>query len=263
MGLLEIDRRDGIAQVRLNRPDKRNALSFALLRDLRAQAAVLARDRSLRAVVLSGAGESFCAGIDLADLGDPRHRWFAFWELIKPWPSLFQQACLAWQALPVPVVAALHGHCFGAGIQLALGADVRIAAPACQLSIMEARWGLVPDMGLTRTLRGLVPADLARDLTYSARVIDGGEAQRIGLVTRLSDDPTAAALELANEYAERSPDALLAAKRVLDAMLEGRPRRALMQEKRWQLRLLLGHNAAIARARTQDPARPYAPRQYK
>lgn len=262
MSLLDLDTRDGIATVRLDRPEKRNALSFAMLRELRALARTLSRDRGLRAVILGGAGGSFCAGIDLGELGDRRNRMFAFCELVRPGRSLFQQACLAWQDLPVPVIAALHGHCFGAGMQLALAADLRIAAPDCQLSIMEGRWGLVPDMGLTRSLRGLVPADVARDLTYSARQFDAVEALRCGLVTRLADDPFAAAHALASEYSGRSPDALLAAKRVLDAMLHASPRRALMLEKRWQLRLLLGRNSAIARARAQDPSRPFAPRQY-
>jgi enoyl-CoA hydratase/carnithine racemase len=263
MGLLSVDcSDDGIATVRLDRPDKRNALSFAMLRELRGLASELGRDRALRAVVLAGSGESFCAGIDLGELTDRRNRLTAFWELIKPGPSLFQRAFLDWQRLPVPVIAALHGHCFGAGLQLALAADIRIASPDCQLSIMEARWGLVPDMGLTRTLRGLVRPDVARDLTYSARVVSGEEAQAIGLVTRTDAAPLDAALALAREYATRSPDALLAAKRVLDAMTHGSSRRALALEKRWQLKLLLGRNVHVARARARDPARPFGPRQY-
>jgi enoyl-CoA hydratase/carnithine racemase len=262
MTLLDIDHHDGIATVRLNRPDKRNALSFELLRALRTLARDLRRDRRLRAVILAGRGEAFCAGIDLGELGNPRNRLFAFWELLKPGASLFQQAFLCWQQLPVPVIAALHGHCYGAGMQLALGADIRIATPDCQLSIMEARWGLVPDMGLSRTLRGLVAPDVAKDLTYSARVLSGADAQALGLVTRLAADPLDAARVLAQEYAGRSPDAIQAAKQVLDAMTHGSPRRALALEKRWQLRLLLGRNAGIARARAKEPGRAFEPRQY-
>jgi enoyl-CoA hydratase/carnithine racemase len=262
MALIEIERAEGIATVRLNRPEKRNAMSFALLRELLAAARGLHRDRGLRGVILAGAGESFSAGIDLADLGDPRHRRFAFWELVKPGPSLFQKAFLAWRELPVPVVASLHGHCFGAGMQLALAADVRIATPGCQLSIMEGRWGLVPDMGITTTLRGLVASDVARELVFSARILDGVQAQRLGLVTHVADDPLAAAQALAQEFATRSPDALLAAKRVLDAMSQATPRRALRLEKLWQLKLLLGRNAAIARAQARDPSRSFGPRQY-
>jgi len=262
MPLIEIAHHAGIAHVRLNRPDKRNALSFELLRELHATARQLSRDRTLRGVILSGAGESFCAGIDLAELGNARNRWFAFWELLKPGQSLFQRACLTWQELPVPVLAAVHGHCFGAGLQLALAADLRIARPDCQLSIMEARWGLVPDMGLTRSLRGLVGPDMARELTYSARIISGDDAHALGLVSHVADDPLAAAATLAAEFAERSPDALLAAKRVLDAMTCATPRRSLALEKRWQLKLLLGRNFRIAGRRVKQPELEYAPRQY-
>lgn len=262
MALIEVEHRAGIAVVRLNRPDKRNAMSFALLRELLAQARAIRGDRSVRAVVLAGAGESFSAGIDLDDLGDPKKRWFGVWELIKPGRSLFQQAFLAWQELPVPVVAAVHGHCFGAGMQFALAADVRIAAPDAQLSIMEARWGLVPDMGLTRTLRGVLRTDVAKDLVYSARIVGGEQAAALGLVTWVEASPFDAAFALAAEYAERSPDALLAAKRVLDAMTNGNAIRSLRTEKRWQLRLMRGRNFAIARKRAKSPELAFLPREF-
>lgn len=261
MSTLQIERRGDIAIVRLNRPDKRNAVSFQMLRDLRATARALRRDRALRAVVLCGAGESFSSGIDLADLADPRHRLWAAWQLIKPGRSLFQQAFLVWQELPVPVLAAVHGHCYGAGLQLALAADIRFATADCQLSVMEARWGLVPDMGLTRSLRGLLRPDVAKELTFTARIVRGDEAQSLGLVTHVAVDPLAAALALAEAIAARSPDAVLAAKRVLDAMLH-QPQRALRLEKRWQLRLLRGRNAAVARKRATAPDTPFVPREY-
>jgi enoyl-CoA hydratase/carnithine racemase len=261
MSILQIERQGGVAVVRLNRPDKRNAISFQLLRELHAAARTLRRDRTLRAVVLCGAGESFSSGIDLADLAEPRHRLWAAWQLIKPGRSLFQQAFLIWQEMPVPVLAALHGHCFGAGLQLALAADIRFATADCQLCIMEARWGLVPDMGLSRSLRGLLRADVAKELTFTARIVRGSEAQPLGLVTHVADDPLAAALALAEEIATRSPDAVLAAKRVLDAM-QHRPRRALRLEKIWQLRLLRGRNAALARKRAAAPETAFLPREY-
>lgn len=261
MAILEVERDGDVAQVRLNRPDKRNAISFALLRELESAARSMRRDRTLRAVVLCGAGASFSSGIDLADLGDPRNRWWAAWQLLKPGRSLFQQAFLAWQELPVPVLAAVHGHCFGAGMQLALAADIRFATPDCELSIMEARWGLVPDMGLTRSLRGIVRPDVAKELVFTARVVRGEEAQRLGLVTHVAADPLAAARTLAAEIATRSPDAVLAAKRVLDAMQHA-PSRALRLEKSWQLRLLRGRNAGVARKRASAPDTPYLPREY-
>jgi enoyl-CoA hydratase/carnithine racemase len=258
---LQVERRDGVALVALNRPDKRNALSFELLRELAACADDLRRDRTLRAVILHGAGECFSAGIDLNDLNNPRNRWLALWSLLKPGRNLFQRACLVWKDLPLPVIAAIHGHCYGAGMQLALGADFRIVAPAAKLSIMEARWGLVPDMGLSRSLRGLLRADVAKELVMTARVLEAGEAAGLGLITRVADDPLQEALRLAQELAERSPDAVLAAKRVLDAMNDS-VRAGLAQEKRWQLRLLRGRNSAIARRRAKSPELPFEPRQY-
>jgi len=260
--LIEVETRDGIATVRLNRPDKRNAMSFDLLRDLLATAKRLQRDRSLRVVLLAGAGESFSAGIDLGELNNPRNRAFAFRELLKPGQSLFQKAFLAWQELPVPVIAVLHGHCFGAGMQLALAADIRISTPDCQLSIMEARWGLVPDMGITRTLRGLLPLDVAKELVFSARIFSGSEARAMGLVTHVSETPGDAAMALAREFIERSPDAVLAGKRVLNAMVNSPPR-ALWLEKWWQLKLLLGRNSAIARKQGKSPDAKFEPRQYR
>lgn len=259
--ILQIERRDAIAVVRLNRPEKRNAISFALLRELQAAATSLRKDRTLRAVLLCGAGESFSSGIDLADLAEPRHRLWAAWQLLKPGRSLFQQAFLSWQELPVPVIAALHGHCYGAGLQLALAADFRYATPDCQLSVMEARWGLVPDMGLTRSARGLVRADVLKELTFTARVVSGEQAQRLGLVSHVAADPFEAALALAGEITTRSPDAVLAAKRVLNAM-QHKPSHTLRIEKLWQLRLLRGRNAAVARKRAKAPETPFLPREY-
>ena len=141
--------------------------------------------------------------------------------------------------MPVPVIAALEGYCFGAGMQLALAADIRIAHPDTKMSIMESRWGLVPDMGLTCSLKGLIGVDLAKELTLTARVFDGNYAKDIGLVTHLSENPLEKANAIVSEMLQRSPDALTAAKRVLDAM-EHQPEKSLRLEKIWQLKLLLG-----------------------
>ena len=258
---LHVERRDGIALVALNRPDKRNALSFEMLRELVACARVLARDRSVRVAIIHGNGECFSAGIDLNDLNNPRNRLLALWSLLKPGMNLFQRACLIWKDLPFPVIAVIHGHCYGAGMQLALGTDFRIARADAKLSIMEARWGLVPDMGLSRSLRGLVRSDVAKELVMTARIVEGEEAARIGLVTRLADDPLQAALQLAQELTERSPDAVLAAKRVLESMHDSIDS-GLRAEKRWQLRLIRGGNLGIARRRAKTPELLFQPRQY-
>jgi enoyl-CoA hydratase/carnithine racemase len=261
MSLVFVQKKGSIATVSLNRPDKRNAMSFALLRELIVVAKHIKKDKSIRVVILAGHGSAFSAGIDLSDLNDPKNAAFAAWELLKPTQSLFQKAFLVWQDLPIPVIAALHGHCLGAGMQLALAADVRISTPDCKLSIMESRWGLVPDMGITRTIKGLVPLDVAKELTLTARVLSGTDAKTLGLVTHLAADPLVAAEALAAELLTRSPDALLAAKRVLNAM-EHQPRRALRLEKLWQLKLILGKNSKIARKKDKNPALEFAPRQF-
>jgi enoyl-CoA hydratase/carnithine racemase len=261
MSHIQLVKKGAVAYVSLNRTDKRNAISFDMLNQLVKVAKQIKKDKSIRVVILAGEGDAFSSGIDLGDLTNPKNSAYAFWELLKPGQSLFQKANLIWQTLPVPVIAVLHGYCFGAGIQLALAADVRIATPDCKISIMEGKWGLVPDMGLTRSLKDIIPLDLAKELTLTARVFDGQYAKDIGLVTHVSAEPLAMAEQLAEELLQRSPDALLAGKRVLDAMAHT-PSRALRLEKIWQLKLLLGKNSRIARTRAKKPETPYNPRQF-
>lgn len=262
MALVQLEHNDGIAIVRLNRPEKRNAMSFALLKELIHTAEKIRKNRAIRCVILTGEAQVFSAGIDLKDLNNPKNSLYAAWELIKPGQSLFQKAFLIWQELPVPVIAAIEGFCFGAGMQLALAADLRIAHPQTQMSIMESRWGLVPDMGLTQSLKDLIPIDLAKELTLTARVFDGQYAHQIGLVTHIDEQPFEQALRLATEIQQRSPDALLAAKRVLDAM-RYHPNKALRLEKIWQLKLLLGKNSKIARRKDKHPETSFSPRQFQ
>lgn len=262
MALLRIEKKNGIATVYLNRPEKRNAMSFALLQELVTTAKKIENDRSIRCVILTGEASVFSAGIDLADLNNPKNRAYAAWELIKPGQSLFQKAFLIWQELPVPVLAAIEGYCFGAGMQLALAADIRIAHPQTQMSIMETRWGLVPDMGLTRSIKGIIGLDLAKELSLTARIFNGEYAKQIGLVTHLADTPLEQAQHLAEEMLQRSPDALAAVKQVLDAM-EHHPKKSLRLEKIWQLKLLLGKNSQIARKKDKNPDIEFLPRQYK
>ncbi|MGA8884271.1 MAG: crotonase/enoyl-CoA hydratase family protein [Acinetobacter sp.] len=262
MTLVKFEKNNGIATVTLNRPEKRNAMSFALLKDLVRTANLIKKDRSIRCVILTGEAQVFSAGIDLSDLNNPKNTAYAAWELIKPGQSLFQKAFLIWQELPVPVIAAMEGFCFGAGMQLALAADVRIAHPKTQMSIMESRWGLVPDMGLTRSLKGVIGLDLAKELTLTARIFDAGYAKEIGLVTHLDESPLSRAQALAEEMLSRSPDALTAVKRVLDAM-EHEPDKSLRLEKIWQLKLLLGKNSKLARKKDKNPEVQFLPRQYK
>ena len=202
----------------LNRPEKFNALDLETFNALDAAARSLASDKSVRVVILHGAGDNFCAGIDLGVLqggGEDIAR-----TLLAPVPdspaNLAQRAAYAWRELPVPVVCALQGIAFGGGFQIAMGADLRYAAPDVQLSIMESKWGMVPDMAITATLRHVVAPDKAKELAFTAGVFDAQEALRLGVVTRIEDDPLAAARLMAETVTDRSPDAIRGIKRLIN-----------------------------------------------
>ena len=220
--IVEIENAAGpVATVRLNRPEKKNAWTLEMFDALSAACEALSRESALRAVILAGAGGCFSAGLDFAVFGQFAARLAEIRAQMLAPPegraaNRFQQPVTGWQDLGVPVIAAIEGVAFGAGMQLALAADFRIAAPDARLSIMEARWGLIPDMGITRSLPRLLRADQAKELIMTARVLQAREALEMGLVTRIADDPLAAALALAQELTSRSPDALGAAKRLVE-----------------------------------------------
>ena len=238
----------GIARVHLARPEKLNALTLPMLDELVATARELRKDRTLRAVVLTGEGPSFCAGLDFGSvLKSPVGIVGAFTP--RPWrgTNTFQEACWAWRRLPVPVIAAVQGHCYGGGLQIALAADFRIATPDSEWSVLEGRWGIIPDMTGVRSLAELVGIDTAKLLTMTARKLSGKEAHDLGLVTDLASDPLAAADDLARELAGRSPDALAAAKRLFNETWTASPRRTFAHERIEQLFLLFGANTRAAR----------------
>ena len=216
-----VSKQDGVADVRLSRPDKLNALDFAMLEGLVETGKALAADRSLRAVVLSGEGRAFCAGLDfagfmaMAGTVDAAARNLLARSPDSPANSA-QRAAWVWSELPVPVIAAVHGVAYGGGLQIALAADIRFVAPDARLSVMEIKWGLIPDMTGTQTLRHLVRLDVAKELTFTGRIVSGTEAVALGLATRVADDPRAAALALAREIAGKSPEAVRAAKKLLN-----------------------------------------------
>ena len=171
---------------------------------------------------------------------------------------------MGWRRLPVPVIAVVHGSCFGAGLQLALGADLRIAAPDARLSVMESKWGLVPDMGGAALLRELLPIDVAKELTFTGRIVDAGTAHALGLVTHVADDPLARARELIAEMLQRSPDALAAGKRLLQAAWHADESDALAAERSWQWRVIGRRNQRIAVARNSGkPDQAYAERRIR
>jgi enoyl-CoA hydratase/carnithine racemase len=253
---------DGIAHVRLTRPDKLNALTLDTLHELIATAQTLRKDKTLRAVVISGEGASFCAGLDFGSvLKSPAGIVRAFVPL--PWrgTNAFQEACWAWRRLPVPVIAAVDGHCYGGGVQLALAADFRVATPDSEWSVLEARWGLIPDMTGIRSLAELVGIDTAKRLTMTGQLLSGKEAADLGLVTELAADPVVAALDLAHRIAERSPDSVAAAKRLFNGTWTASPRATFARERAEQLLLLTLRNTAAARTAAFTKAAPvFGPR---
>jgi enoyl-CoA hydratase/carnithine racemase len=246
---------EGVADVRLVRADKMNALDAAMFDALVAASARLAQEKAVRAVVLSGEGRAFCAGLDMGrfaamkdkgggnGVADGEKRDLtARTHGLANYP---QQAVWGWRQLPVPVIAAIRGVAFGGGFQLALGADMRFLAPDARMSIMEIKWGLVPDMAGTPILASLVRDDILRELTYTGRIFSAQEALSYGLATRICDDPRAAAFEVAREIAGKSPDAIRAAKRLLNK-LSVDPGPALLAESVEQQKLLGSPNQTEA-----------------
>mgnify|MGYP002150424255 FL=1 len=237
-----------VAHVRLNRPEKHNGLTLDMIDDLAKAADRSAKDRSLRAVVLSGNGESFCSGLDFASTGTQRAR--VMRNLIPKRHTVannFQAAGWAWRSVPVPVIAVVTGHCFGGGMQVALGADFRFAAPKSDFSIMEARWGLIQDMSLSASIAELTTIDIAKRLTMTGEIFSAAQALEYGLISGVADDPYAAADELINAIRERSPDAVAAAKALFEQTWYNGSRLSFPVEQALQIRLLRGRNHAIAR----------------
>jgi len=250
----------GVADVRLIRADKMNALDEAMFAALIAAGERLKTETGVRAVVLSGEGRAFCAGLDTGNFqkmasGERRDASNLVSERTPAGAGRAQQAVLVWREVPVPVIAAVHGVAYGGGFQLALGADMRFVAPDARLSIMEINWGLVPDMGAYVLLPHLMREDLAQELTYSGRVFSGEEAKGLGLATRVCDDPRADALAFAAEIAARSPHAVRAAKRLFAVAKTGTWAEVLMEESKEQVALIGSPNQVEAvMAKTQGRA---------
>ena len=251
---------DHVATATMVRADKHNALDRGMFDALHAAIDRLKAEPGVRCVVLRGDGPSFCSGLDIASFMSEGENGGA--------PTLLdgldgdgaanyaQRVSTGWGEVPVPVIAAIHGYCFGGGLQIALGADIRISAPDATLSVMESRWGLIPDMGITRALPRLVGIDVAKELTFTARRIDGAEAARLGVVTRTADDPHAAAQELAAEIAGQSPDAVRGAKRLFDESWTGDAADTLALEEQIQRTLMGSPNqlAAVMAGVSKQPA---------
>ncbi len=246
--LVTIEVKDHVADVRLNRPDKMNAINQDMWQAIAGAGKELADNREIRAVVLSGNGRAFCAGLDMgsfAQMGERDPSKKTVIPIAKPDElpgNLAQTAALLWKRLPMPVICAIHGVAFGAGAQIALGPDIRFAAPDIRMSVLEIKWGLIPDVGITQTLRNLVPLDIAKELTFTGRILDGEAAQALGLVTHVAEDPLAAAMELATEIASKSPDAIRSGKRLLEEAWHADERTGLELETKLQVELIGSEN---------------------
>jgi enoyl-CoA hydratase/carnithine racemase len=247
----------GVADVRLTRADKMNALDNAMFEALIETGERLKREPGLRAVVLSGDGRAFCAGLDtsnfaaMASGGRSGGQSSAGGGLVTAnrtagGSNRAQHAVMVWREVPVPVIAAVHGVAYGGGYQLQLSADLRFVAPDAKLSVFEIRWGLVPDMAGMALLRGLVRDDVARDLTFSGRIFSGEEALQMGLATRVCQDPRAEALAYARDVAAKNPHAIRAAKRLLNMTAEASQHEILIEESREQTALIGSPNQVEA-----------------
>jgi len=243
---VEFSIEDGVADVRLVRPDKSNALDAAMFDALVESGQLLKSTKGLRAVVLSGEGRGFCAGIDMHVLSEMKSGAIAgVRDLVSRTQGIcnhFQYAAWVWRELPVPVIAAVHGFALGGGFELALGADIRYVTPDARLAVMEVKWGLVPDMGATQLMRHLARDDIVRELAYTGRIFSGDDALRYGFATRVEADPRAAALETALEIAAKSPDAVRALKRLFNNAAVVTPEAGLVAETVEQQALLASRN---------------------
>ncbi|MBM61712.1 MAG: enoyl-CoA hydratase [Acidobacteria bacterium] len=249
--LVTIDTNDAVAHVRLNRADKYNALSLEMIAAIIEVGESLLGAKDVRAVVLSGNGKGFCAGLDFesfqALVGVEASGGIDQLLARDHRPENYIQRCAyIWKQLPMPVVVAVHGVAYGGGLQIMLGADIRIGAPDTRLSVMEIKWGLVPDIAITQTLRDLVRLDVAKELVYSGRVVNAQEAVQLGLLTRIADDPLAKASALAAEIAAKSPHAIRAGKKLLNEGWHAEPATGLRLESTLQATLLTSENQVEA-----------------
>ena len=241
---VSIDLKDGIADVRLIRADKMNALDNAMFEGIIEAGDRLRDMKGLRCVVLSGEGRAFCAGLDMASFaamkaqGDDKSVTRDLPKRTHGIANRPQQCAWQWRTLPVPVIAAVHGVALGGGFQIMLGADLRYATADARFSVMEIKWGLVPDLAGTQLMRHLAREDVVRELTYTGRIFNGTEAQQLGFVTKIVEDPRAAALETAKEIANKSPDAVRAAKRILNDAVAVDAAAGLMAESVEQQKLI-------------------------
>jgi len=249
---IRVEMHGGVADVRLVRTDKMNALDDAMFNALVETGERLKTQKGVRAVVLSGEGRAFCAGLDMGNFGKmasgERRGGAGLVDMPRTagGSNRAQHAVMVWRELPVPVIAAVHGVAFGGGFQLALGPDIRIVAPDARMAVLEIKWGLVPDMAGLVLLKGLVRDDVARELTYTGRIFTGEEALAMGIATRVSTDPHGDAMKMATEIASKNPDAIRAGKRLFNLVVDADQKTILLHESKEQGALIGSPNQVEA-----------------
>ena len=248
-----------VADVRFNRPEKYNALSFDMIDAMADAINRLAGEPGVRVVVISGVGKSFCAGLDIDNFAALQSGDNKFPNLTDRYQNrlsnIYQHIGYGWKELPVPVIAAIHGVALGGGFQIAMGADIRFSTPDAKFSLMEMKWGLIPDMSVTQTIRDVVSIDVAKELIFTGKVIQGEEAARLKLVTHISEKPYEEAMALAREIASKNPDAIRAAKKLVNEVWHGDSGRGLLMESELMMTLMGSPNQleAVTAAFTKRP----------
>ena len=244
--LVTISIENHVADVRFNRPEKYNALSYDMITAMANAINRLAKETGVRAVVVSGEGKGFCAGLDFENFAAMKSKEKKEGDMLKNLvdryengiTNIAQHVAYGWKQLPMPVIAAVHGVALGGGCQIALGADIRFCTPDAKLSIMEMKWGLIPDMSASQTVRDLVSIDVAKELIFTGKVISGEEAYRLKLVTHVCEKPHEEAMKLAKEIASKNPDAIRAAKKLLNEVWHGDSPRGLLMESELEMTII-------------------------
>ena len=252
--LVEIHYENDIAFVDFNRAEKHNALNMDMFKAIRQTIKTLKKDRNIRAVIVQGKGVDFCTGLDVRSvMKSPSNAVKLLFKFLPGQSNLAQYVSTGWQEIPVPVIMVLHGRVWGGGLQIALGADFRIADEEAMFSVMEARWGLIPDMGGTLALKELMPTDKAKLLAMTGREFSAKQAAKLNLVTKVSDSPLDAAKKLAEEIAQQSPDAVAGVKKLYKNAWWHSKGFALARESWYQIKVMAGKNQRIKTFNQTNP----------
>ncbi|RXJ74925.1 enoyl-CoA hydratase [Veronia nyctiphanis] len=254
---------DDVAFVTFNRPEKYNALSFESFTEIVKVQKLLKKEKNVRAVILSGEGGNFCSGLDVQGVASkPANVLKLLFKWLPGDANLAQKVSIGWQRLPVPVIAVIEGVCYGGGMNIALGTDMRFCSKNAKFAIMESKWGLIPDMAGLEMLRNIVSRDRAHELTLTSEVISADKAEKYGLVTQACDDPMEEAMALVDKVKNISPDAAAAIKYTTHKSWSASTRSLLARETIYQLAMFASKNQKIAVARaTKSPDKPYIKRQ--